>query len=65
MYYGDPFVDTTVWTQTDSSKVIAMSTAIVRVFTDEGFVIAADGIAIDEHGVEISRREKKIFPITM
>lgn len=42
---------------------IDMSTAIVRVLTNEGFVIAADGIQRRDDGKIITKSLQKIFPI--
>jgi hypothetical protein len=41
-----------------------MPTAIFRAYTSEGFLIAADGRARDEHGTILSDNRQKIFPIT-
>jgi len=40
-----------------------MSTAIVRTYTPEGFVIAADGRVRNEDGNVVRDQAQKIFPI--
>jgi hypothetical protein len=42
---------------------VPMATAIVRTYTPEGFVIAADGLACDADGIVKDDRVKKIFPV--
>jgi hypothetical protein len=40
-----------------------MSTAIVRIYTEEGFVIAADGRQVREDGLPFNDGAQKIFPL--
>ena len=43
-------------------NVSAMSTAIVSTYTDEGFVVGADGLRKDTTGTVVSETIQKIFP---
>ncbi|HWF13841.1 MAG TPA: hypothetical protein VG272_08915, partial [Candidatus Acidoferrales bacterium] len=38
-------------------------TAIVSVYTPEGFVVGADGLRVDANGVDVTDTAVKIFPI--
>ncbi len=62
MYEGDPICLPELWTL--GQEHYQMPTAIVRAYTSEGFLIAADGRARDEHGKKLSDSRQKIFPIT-
>lgn len=59
-------VDTLWYSGTDTTRPVAtatanMPTAIVRVITHEGIVLAADGCATDDNGNKTSERECKIY----
>jgi hypothetical protein len=63
MYYGDPFYLGETWTSSIGTECYEMPTAIVRIYTSEGFVIAGDGRARDETGRILTENQQKVFPI--
>ena len=63
-FYGDAVMPE-YWSLDSGLEFTEMSTAIVRVFTSEGFVIAADGRArIQETETVVSDSEQKLFIIS-
>jgi hypothetical protein len=70
-FYGDPIVPSE-WSgiyvdgqirEAPFLKLDSMSTAIIRIYTREGFVIAADGRRQNDDGTIYSDSAQKIFPV--
>src|SRR5208337_3734949 len=61
-FYGD-YPIPQQWPPYNGVACTPMPTAIVRIQTTEGFVIAADGRVRDEHGMVLTDDAKKIFPV--